>query len=29
MGKTISNIQVLYEEMGSAEKRIADYIMNN
>ncbi len=29
MGKTISNIQVLYEEMGSAEKRIANYIMNN
>ena len=29
MGKTISNIQVLYEEMGSAEKRIADFIINN
>ena len=29
MGKTISNIQVLYEKMGTAEKRIADYIINN
>jgi DNA-binding MurR/RpiR family transcriptional regulator len=29
MGKTVSNIQVLYEKMGTAEKRIANFILTN
>ena len=29
MSKIISNIQVLYEKMGAAERRIADFIITN
>lgn len=29
MGKTFLNIQVMYNEMGKAEKRIADWILEN